>query len=387
MRIIILSNGPWMGSGYGQQCGLLATRLRDLGHDIAICSYAGLHQTTAEFDGIPVYPGGINGAIGMDVIAHHYARHKADVCLALSDAWALAPRVMRLLRTVCWMPVDQDPLSVMNTQFLRESQATPLAFARFGQRVLGQAGFDAGYIPHAIDTQMYAPRDKAAQRAEAGLSPDTFVIAANWANRDKYRKGAFEQLAAFALFHRRHPDSKILLHMALEHPKGLDLPLILDQLGVPSNVSGAGDPAAIFCNQGAYAAGEIPAQVLAEQLYGPADLYSGCSYAEGFGLPILEAEACGVPTVVTRGSAMTEVGAPGWLVDAEPFWVPPHEAKWDRPPIAGIAAAYEEAWQAREDGTLAERGVAAREHALAYDADLIAATMWKPYLDGLAATL
>ena len=49
---------------------------------------------------------------------------------------------------------------------------------------------------------------------------------------------------------------------------------------------------------------------------------------------------------------MTELCGAGWLVSGTPFWAPDHGAMWVRPDVADIDAAYEAAWQAREDGTL-----------------------------------
>jgi glycosyltransferase involved in cell wall biosynthesis len=56
--------------------------------------------------------------------------------------------------------------------------------------------------------------------------------------------------------------------------------------------------------------------------YRAADLFVSASSYEGFGLPPLEAMACGTPVVVTRCGAFAEVvGDSGWLVpdEAEPF--------------------------------------------------------------------
>jgi glycosyltransferase involved in cell wall biosynthesis len=67
------------------------------------------------------------------------------------------------------------------------------------------------------------------------------------------------------------------------------------------------------------------------------------SLYEGFGLPILEAMACGVPVVTSRGGATEEVaGGAAVLVD-------PHDA-------ASIAAGIDEA--ARQHDSLVDIGLA-----------------------------
>ena len=113
--------------------------------------------------------------------------------------------------------------------------------------------------------------------------------------------------------------------------------------------------------------------------YGCLDLYSGCSYGEGFGLPLLEAAACGIPAVATEFSAMPQVAGPhAWLTGTEPFWNPRHQSWWGKPLIADIAAAYEAAFRTEPD-----RGKI-REHALAYDADKVFAEYWVPLMATLA---
>ncbi len=84
------------------------------------------------------------------------------------------------------------------------------------------------------------------------------------------------------------------------------------------------------------------------------------SFEEGFGLPVLEALACGAPVVTTRGSAMEEVaGDVAWLV--EPGNV--EELAWaitsaicedsraaDRRREAGVAKASEMSWASTAEG-------------------------------------
>jgi glycosyltransferase involved in cell wall biosynthesis len=121
--------------------------------------------------------------------------------------------------------------------------------------------------------------------------------------------------------------------------------------------------------------------------------------AGGFELPLIEMQACGVPVIASGGSAMAEVAGPhSWLVPGQPFWVEEqHAADWAMPLIGhacsacghvdGIEAALEDAWQARQDGRMEQLRKASREHALAYDADLILSEYWKPFLEGIEGSL
>jgi glycosyltransferase involved in cell wall biosynthesis len=384
MKILFHSNAPWMATGYGTQCAIWTTRLRDLGHDIAIHGYAGAQHLTVEWNGIPVFAAGTQNAIGMDAIGYWYEKHRADVVISLCDAWALAPSMMRLMNTVCWTPVDAEPLSAGLRDFFTETNARPLAMSEYGQRIFREGGVDAAMIPHGIPMDLFKPPEfRDALRAEAGIGPDTFVVGINQANRSGLRKALPEQIAAFARFWRRHPDSKLLLNMAVDHPKGQDLPLLLSRHGIPP-----GEGVACFPDQGAYAAGEISTESM-PLWYGSLDVLTGCAMAGGFELPLLEAQACGTPVIATDFSAMTEVAGPhSWLVKGQPFWVEErHQGFWCMPFIHEIDAALEDAWQAREDGRMEGLRKQSREHALQYDADKILRERWVPFLAEVEAAL
>jgi hypothetical protein len=93
--------------------------------------------------------------------------------------------------------------------------------------------------------------------------------------------------------------------------------------------------------------------------------------------------------IATNGSAMAEVAGPhSWLVNGQPFWVEErHQGFWTMPFIHEIDAALEDAWQAREDGRMEGLRKQSREHALAYDADVILRDRWVPFLAELEASL
>jgi glycosyltransferase involved in cell wall biosynthesis len=319
-----------------------------------------------------VYPGSIEHMWAQDLVPGHYRHHQADLLITLMDAWVLAPEMLGGMRVAHWMPVDCAPLSVMDRKVLTEGGGRPVAMSRFGQRQLAGAGWEALYVPHGVDTAVFAPpADRDAVRDGLGFA-GRFVIGIAAANQDAFRKSFAEQLDAYAQFAGRHPEALLLIHSRAQTRQGTDLDALIAQLGIPERQVRLGDQYLI-------AAGLAGQSDLA-QWYGALDVLSNCSYGEGFGLPVLEAQACATPVVVTDCTAMTELCGSGWLVEGSPWWNRAHSAWWTRPSVPAITEAYEEAfalWQA--DGLEPYREKA-RSFALTYDADRVLAEFWVPAL-------
>jgi len=374
VRIILHSNldAPWSITGYGQQTALLAPRLRDAGHEVAISAFWGLAGGSLTWDDIPVYPSG-NDLYGNDVLAGHVRYFGADLVITLIDMWVLSPDVLSSLPVACWMPVDTRPLGKANqTVLTAAASVVPVAMSAFGRDRLAEAGFRPCYVPHGIDTSLFTPPpDRDACREALGVT-GKFVIGINAANKDTFRKGYAEQFAAFARFHARHPDTALAVHALTAASGALDLRALADHLGILDAV--------FLAPQYEYMTGLItPAQMAS--WYGALDLYSGCSYGEGFGLPLAEAQSCGVPVVVTDASSMTELCGAGWKVGGERLWYPLQQAWWVKPSIDAIARTYERAYTDRK--VLVAKAAKAREFALDYDADVVFAKHWLPVLDEL----
>lgn len=98
---------------------------------------------------------------------------------------------------------------------------------------------------------------------------------------------------------------------------------------------------------------------LKADLYRHADAFAYPSLAEGFGLPVLEAMACGTPTVTTTGSAPEEVAGDAALLvapgDADGLAAAIGEAvgpAGERLRAAGPARAARYTWEATAQGTV-----------------------------------
>ena len=347
-------------------------RLTKAGHEVSISSPYSFFGNAFNWEGHTVLPGGLD-AFGSDVIDAHYRYVNADLLITLCDVFAMDAKKLKGLNVAHWMPVDSNPLGAMDKIKLEQSGGTPIAFSRFGEDKLREAGWEPLYAPHGIDTAVFKPpADRDKLREDMGISANTFLIGVCAINKDAgNRKALPEQMLAFARFHNRHPNSRLVIHSVINAKQigGINLQSIAGSLGIADAV--------MFPDQHAYTCGLIGEESMVEW-FGCLDLYSGCSLAEGFGLPSLEAQACGVPVVVTDGSAMSELCGPGWKVKGEPYWSPGHEAWWIRPSVKGILDAYEEAYEAWPlDST---RSKAAREFALQYDADAVFDQYWRPVL-------
>jgi glycosyltransferase involved in cell wall biosynthesis len=101
---------------------------------------------------------------------------------------------------------------------------------------------------------------------------------------------------------------------------------------------------------------------------------------EGFGVPIVEAQACGVPVIASDHSAMTELTHAGTLVSGDPFWDALQMAWFTSPSVDSIYAALEHEYARRDDMKLREAAVA---FAGQYDADLVTVNYWEPALERL----
>ena len=103
------------------------------------------------------------------------------------------------------------------------------------------------------------------------------------------------------------------------------------------------------------------------------------TYAEGFGLPIVESLACGTPVITTKCSSMEELNPDGLQVDGEPFYNGVHKAWWIRPSIAGMVRALEEAYERRQDVDRAKL----RESVAEYEVGNVAEKHMRPTVDAL----
>jgi glycosyltransferase involved in cell wall biosynthesis len=368
-RIVWHSCAPWAASGYGTQTALWTQKLTEMGHEVFISTFWGLTGSPTQWNGIPVLPG-FGNAYCSPSLQQHCRHIQPDLVITLGDIWVLDPNVLRELPVAHWLPSDCRPMSLADQNVVDASKSELIAISRFGYDRFYRAGFSPYYVPHAIDMGVFKPvgnRDRL--RKDLGLD-DRFVIGVNAANNDAIRKAIPEMMLAFARLLQDHPDCVLSLHSGIHQEGGQDLEAVAENLGITDKV--------MVVDQYRYTAGLVSASALADW-YGTLDVLCATTYGEGFGIPIIESQACGVPVITTRASAMEELNPLGLSVDGEPFWNGVHKGWWTRPSSRELYKAFSQAYEAQ--GTADK--VKLREFAMQYEVGTVCEKYMRPVADAL----
>lgn len=284
----------------------------------------------------------------------HFGSPRDGLLLTLMDVWVLNPDVLAQMNTVSWVPIDHEPTPPAVKGFFQRSGAVPIAMSKFGQEQLAE--FDPLYVPHGVDTSVYKPYDQRESREALGADPDCFLVGMVAANKGAPSRKCFSQaFQAFADFWRKHPEAKLFLHTNMRGDE--DLFALKDAVGLPDSAVQIADQYRVLLNP-------IPPHVMA-RLYSTFDVLLSPSAGEGFGIPVLEANACGTPAIVSNFSAQKEVCGAGWKVACRPRWT--QQKSWQvDPDVEEITASLEAAYNLSDEEREKVRNLGV-EHAANYD--------------------
>jgi len=329
----------WMGvpsehnTSYGVQTGLYTRMLRDMGHDVTIAGVLIGSRCYDNADGILTLPAGPRSCMGGDFIQQHFERIKPDFILSMFDTFVVSEETMKPLPWVAWQVIDSYPVNPIIRKFL-DIPKMNLAMSKFGQKTMEDVGVKSHYIPCCFDIKQYFPEDRAACRQQLAktwkveLNDETFLVVMNAANMSKpCRKNFSSAFAGFAEFRKSHPNSLLYCHTEVSGTLQNGENVI-----ATARACGLTPESVLFPDQYDYIYNRLPSEYL-RTVYSAADLYLCSSFGEGFGIPIVEAQACGCPVAVTNWTASSEVvtkdaqllEGPLWAFLAGTFWklVPP----------------------------------------------------------------
>lgn len=390
MRIFLSSNGIHTHTGYGVQARLALPRIAALGHEVGMLAWYGVEggmlNYAIEHQGVvhnvPMYPKGRDG-YGNDVVGMHAQHFKADIVISLIDAWVLdaARHSPTGVRWCPYFPVDMEPMPPPVLAAVKQS-FQPIVYSKFGLAQAQAAGLDARYVPHMVECETFCPGDKADARAALHWPADAFIVGMVAANKGfPSRKSYPEQMQAFVAFARAHTDALLYLHTNKgenDGMGGINIPELAEQLGITDKI--------IYADQYGLMMGFSDEYMV--NVYRGMDVLLSVSMGEGFGVPILEAQACGTPVIVGDWTAMPELCFGGWMVDkkdAHKFYTPLAAYQWIPRPEA-VLECLEMAWRT-EATYVGDVATLARMGALDYDADTVARDYWGPVLAEIAGRL
>lgn len=372
--LLLTGNAPHVGTGYGQQVAQLSRLLVADGYDLTLAANYGLQGASIEWEGVTVLPPGFD-VWGNDTIGGHartvFAGRRGWV-LTLFDVWVAKGPSWKEMNVASWVPVDHIPTPPKVVDFFRTTDAVPIAMSLFGASQLAKSGLQPLYAPHGIDTDVFRPGvadvGGMATREALGVPEDAHVTLMVAANKGQYppRKAFPNALLGFSQFARRHDDAVLVMHTErYGMADGVNLDRLIEACGIPED-------RVVFTDQYAYRMGLPPVAMAA--IFNAADCVLAPSMGEGFGIPVIEAQACGIPVIVSDFSAQPELVGSGWLVDGLPFWDEAQGAWLHFPNPHTISDCLEESYNG---GGSAE---SARAKALRYDHREVYDEYWRPVL-------
>lgn len=318
MRILWLANAPFCKTGYGVQTNMFVPRLQNSGHPMAIVAYYGLEGSMINFNGIPCFPKATH-PYGMDIVNAHANNFKADAIFTLMDTWVITPANLQPFKWISWFPVDHEPIPGKVREAIAQANYR-IAMSKSGVAEANKAGLDCYYVPHGVDTNIYKPMDKAEARKMMNLPADAYIVGTVAMNKGQpSRKNFPAMIQAFADFKRKHTDAIYYIHTqegtGQDGLGGVNIPELCQLTGLIYGKD------VILPNPYNMLLGFSDEAMAA--LYSSMDVFLLASMGEGFGIPIIEAQACEIPVIVGGWTAMPELVHSGHIIDkseAEPLW-------------------------------------------------------------------
>ena len=297
-RVLWVSEAPWRGTGFGTVGRRLLAQLHQTGKYELCCAAWGPERSDAA-SSLP-YPVLLSNGSFAEVASRALSRFSPDVVITLGDVWEFSwlPQLegRREAIWISYQTIDSGPASPRWLPWLQDADLV-VCTSEYGAAVLreGLALADVRVIPLGVDAEAMHPLpDRAELRSQQGLA-DRYVV--GFVGRNQPRKQIPVLVKAFAAFHARRPEAFLYLHTDPRDARGWDLLGLLDRYGLTHDTAFTPDLSV-----------DRPVDDAQMNLiYNLFDVFVLPSSGEGFGLPILEAMAAGVPVIATDCSASREL--------------------------------------------------------------------------------
>jgi glycosyltransferase involved in cell wall biosynthesis len=311
-RILVAGDAPYLKTGFGRVNSHAVKALLDDGHTVA--SVTGLTlddpKEPVAYEIFHPEQGDVIGQIKLGEVIQEW---KPDLVYVTGEPGLLtayAKVVPARIPVVSYCPIEGEPILAQDWKAVLAG-VNLITCSEYGAKVVKEfVGTDIPWAYHGIDHDVFRVNGRRDEIRRMFGWENKFVIITVAANvKRKQHPRLFE--AVSLLVHQYKQDDIVLYDHTIPFDRhwleGWNLPAIAHGFKIENHV--------VFNPLYKSNLSAIPEVAPFDgvglvDLYNAADLFVLPSQVEGFGLPIAEAMACGVPVMVTRYAAGWEVARP-----------------------------------------------------------------------------
>lgn len=279
-----------------------------------------------EIEGLKVYPAsaGNGDVFGVDKFYQILQQIRPDVCFILNDVWIGMEYGAKIAefkndnpdsttKFVLYTPIDAENIKPMFIEGIGMYDNV-VTYTEFGKNQLvlgGYSKFHIDVVPHGVNTKVFKPLNKAEVRKAMNIGVDDYIVLN--VSRNQPRKRLDLYFYIFSEWVKRYSlpkNVRVYYHGALRDV-GIDIMQWCEYLGIQDRLVISSPE--LTANRGL-------TEDNMNMVYNSADVFFTTTAAEGWGLPIAEAMATGVPAILPNHSALPEwTGGNAHFVPCYPF--------------------------------------------------------------------
>lgn len=301
----------WDASGYAKILSDLIPEFLKAGHEVRQVglNYNGVSKREELIQVYPTRVWGVKSHWAPEALEVAIKDFEPEIVFTIGDYFAL-PEIVQVLSAPTKVSFKWIHYGVMDGEPFNKDLISATSWcnyhlyqADFTKRTVENAipGIRGKTIYPAVNKEVFHPlEEKEKEELRKNLRVDeTFNVV--FVGRNQYRKNLPALFTAIKKVHKIIPNIRLIHHSIPTvdpsgAPNSYDLETIIREMDIEKLVSYI-----------PVAEGGILSFEVVNQLYNLGDLFVLPTMGEGFGLPLTEAMACGLPTIGTDFSAVTEV--------------------------------------------------------------------------------